>query len=77
MSYERVSSFPESWADLCGGPVTSGEVEGTFGEVWGTWGTSGLLLKSAVREVLGKSQLRSGTSGELRGISGKSREFQE
>ena len=36
MSHQRVSGFPETRADLWGGPGTSGEVWGTSGEVWET-----------------------------------------
>ena len=73
VSQERASGFPEKGADLRGSPGTSGEVWGTSWRSLGNfWGTSGLLLSSAVRELPGKSPKTSGevwgTSGEVRGL---------
>ena len=72
VSHQRVSGFPEKGSDPRG---TSGEVQGTCGEVWENFrGTSGLLLKSTVREVLGKSPRNFwGSSGKLWEAEGLSR----
>ena len=64
--------LPERGVDLRGGPITSGEVRNAPGKVWETSGRNcGLLSRSTVRGVLGKSP---GKFGEL---LANSRELQE
>ena len=68
VSHQRVSNFPERGADLWEGPVASGEVQGTSGEVWGASGKS--------REALEIDSERS--SGKVtRNFWGNSRKFRE
>ena len=71
VSRQRVSGFPEQWADLQGSP---GNFRGSLGNFRAP-GASGLLLNATVRELQGKSP------GKLRGsrlnFPGKSRDFPE
>ena len=57
MTHQRVSGFPETGADLWGGPWNfNTSSPGNFRASPGNFrGIPGLLLKSTVREVLGKS----------------------
>ena len=55
-SHQRMSTFSEWWVILCVGPVTSGEVRGTFFvEVWGACGKPPDCAQSPHSEVRRKS----------------------